>query len=51
MSNVDSAAIIDFLRNEQHPKLTKDEILNELYELKDLLDYANNEECYIYIDR
>lgn len=51
LSNVDSATIIEFLCNDQYPKLTKDEILNELYELKELLDYANNEECNIYIDR
>jgi hypothetical protein len=51
ISNVDTTTIIELLCNDQHPKLTKDEILNELYELKDLLDYANNEECNIYIDR
>jgi hypothetical protein len=51
ISKVDSATIIELLCNDQHPKLTKVEILNELYELKDLIDYANKEKCNIYIDR
>lgn len=51
LSNVDSDIIIDYLCKEHYPHLTKDEILKELYELKDLIDFATNEECNIYIDR
>jgi hypothetical protein len=51
LNNVDSDTIISYLCKDGYPHSTKDEILNELFEIKDLIDFAANEECNIYIDR
>jgi hypothetical protein len=51
MNNVDSDTIIKYLSKDQYPNLTENEILKELLEIRDLIDYAANEECNIYIDR
>ncbi len=51
LSNVDSDTIINYLCKDVYPHSTKDEILNELFEIKDLIDFAANEECNIYFDR
>jgi hypothetical protein len=49
--NVDSDTIINYLCNDGYPHSTMDEILNELFQIKDVIDFAANEECNIYIDR
>jgi len=51
INNVDSDTIINYLSKDQYPNPTKSEILKELFELKDLIDFAANEECNVYIDR
>lgn len=51
LKNVDSETIINFISKDRYPNPTKDEILKELFELKDIIDFAANEECNIYIDR
>lgn len=51
LNNVDSETIINYICIDRYPNSTKDEILKELIEIKDLIDFAANEECNIYIDR
>lgn len=51
LRNVDSDTIINYMCKDEHPISTKDEILKELIDIKDLIDFAANEECNIYIDR
>lgn len=51
LNNVDSDTIINYLCKDRYPNSTKEEILKELFEIKDLIDFAANEECNIYIDR
>jgi hypothetical protein len=51
LNNVDSETIINYICKDRYPNSTKDEILKELIELKDIIDFAADEECNIYIDR
>jgi hypothetical protein len=51
LENVDADLILEYLSKDSYPTLTSDKIIEELLEIKQLIDFADWNNCYICIDR
>ena len=51
LNNVDPDIILNFLCHTMFPVIPQTQILNELLEIKELIDFATSQDFKVYIDR
>lgn len=51
LENVTSDTILSYIGKSRYPHSTPAEIITELLEIKELIDFADSNSCYICVDR